>query len=219
MFKVSENKIKYTEKPIDSHVYTEKMDRIYTRYAKAYDGFMKVFPLWKKWLKSVLPYISGEKILEVSFGPAWLMRQYPKEAKLYGLDYNSRMVSRANEKMRKLGIKAELIQGNVENIPYPSSNFDTVINTMAFSGYPDGSKALNEMLRVLKPGGILLLLDYDYPLNRNFAGVAFVKFIEACGDIIKDIGAVINATEASYDRKIIGGFGSIQLFIINKKMD
>ena len=133
MFRVSKKKLKYTKKPENAHEYTEKMDKIYTRYAKAYDGFIKVFPLWKKWLKSVLPYILGERILEVSFGPAWLMTQYPKDKEIYGLDYNSIMVNRAKEKLGKKGIDAEIVKGNVENMPYPDSFFDTVINTMAFS--------------------------------------------------------------------------------------
>ncbi len=216
MFKVSEKKLKYTKKPENPHEYTEKMDKIYTRYAKAYDGFIKAFPLWKKWLTSVLPYVTGKRILEVSFGPAWLMTQYPKDKEIYGLDYNAEMVSRVKEKLGKKGVDAEIVKGNVENMPYPDSFFDTVVNTMAFSGYPDGEKAMEEMLRVLKPGGVLLLLDYDYPPDRNFAGVAFVKFIEACGDIMKDITALIEDTGAAYERIIIGGFGSVQLFIIRK---
>ena len=87
--------------------------------------------------------------------------------------------------------------------------YDTVINTMAFSGYPDGAKTLGEMLRVLKPNGVLLLLDYDFPSNRNFARIALVRLIEASGDIIKNIGALIDDTGATYERKIIGGFGSV----------
>ena len=72
------------------------------------------------------------------------------------------------------------------------------------------------MLRVLKPGGQLLILDYDFPPNSNPAGYAFVKFIELCGDIIKDIGQLITDHGATFDRTIIGGFGSIQLFIVQK---
>lgn len=216
MFKVSKRKIKYTPKPESSKSYTDKMDKIYTRYAKAYDIFVKIFPLWRKWLSEVLPYISGKKILEVSFGTAWLMTQYPRNLEVYGIDYNAKMVTRAKSKLNTLGIDSSIIKGNVENLPYSNAFFDTVINTMAFSGYPDGKKALKEMLRVLKPNGILLILDYDFPPNRNILGYALVKLIEASGDIIKDIGEIIEETDYSYKRKIVGGFGSIHLFIIRK---
>jgi ubiquinone/menaquinone biosynthesis C-methylase UbiE len=87
---------------------------------------------------------------------------------------------------------------------------------MAFSGYPDGQKAMSEMLRVIKPSGRLILLDYDYPMDRNVLGFALVRFIEMCGDIIKDIPKLIKDNHASYDKIIVGGFGSIQLFIIKK---
>lgn len=216
MCKVSKDKIKYTPQPKSSFEYTEKMDAVYTRYSKAYDVFIMLFPLWKKWLRSVLPYIEGEKILEVSFGPAWLMSQYPQDKEIFGLDYNSRMVARAKDKLKKLGIQADIREGNVEKMPYPQSCFDTVVNTMAFSGYPDGAKALGEMLRVLNPEGVLLLLDYDYPPDRNFAGVSIVRLIEASGDIMKDIRALIDDAGATYERKIVGGFGSVQLFIIRR---
>ena len=72
------------------------------------------------------------------------------------------------------------------------------------------------MLRVLKPEGVLLLLDYDYPPDRNFAGVSIVRLIEASGDIMKDIRTLIDDAGATYERKIVGGFGSVQLFIIRR---
>lgn len=42
--------------------------------AKGYDTF--IFPLWNNWIKKVIPYIKGKKILEVSFGNGYLMTQY-----------------------------------------------------------------------------------------------------------------------------------------------
>jgi len=101
-------------------------------------------------------------------------------------------------------------------MPYTDDYFDCIVNTMAFTGYPNGEKALDEMLRVIKPGGTMLLLDYDYPLNRNFFGYCFVRLIVKCGDLVKDIGSIIEKKGFKYERKIIGGFGSVQLFIIRK---
>ena len=215
--KMRKEKLTYSNVPDHYLVYTKKMDKIYTRYAKAYDCFMAVFPLWKKWLRSVLPYLQGDRILEVSFGPAYLLTQYPKDKMLFGLDYNAVMVKRAKEKMEKCNQTVDIVKGDVTDMPYPDGFFDTIVNTMAFTGYPDGQMALAEMLRVLKPDGVLLMLDYDYPKNRNVWGCYFVKLIEKCGDIIKDIGALIESNGCDYQRKIIGGFGSVQLFIIKKQ--
>ncbi|GAH36800.1 unnamed protein product, partial [marine sediment metagenome] len=69
----------------------------------------------------------------------------------------------------------------------------------------------------LKPDGVLLLLDYDYPPDSNVLGFGFVRLIEKCGDIIKNIEQLLHDRNCSYQRKLISGFGSIQLFIIRKK--
>ena len=217
MFKVKEEKLIYDHPPHDGQAYTDQMDNIYTRFAKAYDGFIAVFPLWKKWLKTVLPYVQGDKLLDVSFGPGFLFCCYPKSMTLHGLDYNETMVTRMREKATKQGIEVDIVKGNVEAMPYADKSFDTVVNTMAFSGYPDGAKAISEMLRVLRDDGVLLLLDYDYPDNRNVFGYGMVRLISKSGDIIKDIGKQLKAAPCTYERKVVGCFGSVQLFIIKKQ--
>lgn len=217
MLRVPKNWCSYTRKPSDSKAYTDKMDRLYSRFAVAYDRFIKVAPFWSRWLGHVLPYVQGGRVLEVSFGPGYLLTKYPPICRVYGLDFNERMVRRAKVKVMAVGGKAKLIQGNVEAMPYPDGFFDVVVNTMAFSGYPDGKSAMVEMLRVLKPGGQLLLLDYDYPENRNVGGWLMVRFIELCGDIMKDIGGILDELKVSYERIEIGCFGSVQLFLIRKQ--
>lgn len=211
--KVKSEKFRYADVPSDRKEYTDRMDKIYTRWTKAYDKFIRVFPPWRKWLESVMPYIRGTKLLEVSFGTGYLLTQFPNNLEVSGLDYNKDMVEWARAK----NTGAVLVQGNVENMPYPDASFDTVVNTMAFSGYPDGDRALREMLRVLKPGGRLLLLDYDYPPDGNLVGYLVVRFIEKCGDLMKDIGRMIDKTGCGYQRKYIGACKSVQLFIVDKE--
>ena len=186
--------------------------------AKGYGVFMTVFPGWKKWIRSVIPHIRGEKILEVSFGNGYLMTQYATDRfEIHGIDYNRQMLRMAEKKTRKLNFDIRLVQGNVEKLPYADASFDTVINTMAFTAYPDGDKALSEMKRVLKPGGRLLLVDFDFPGNRNLFGYLIVKFWEWCGDVMKDIHFLLLKYDFDFRDKALGLFGSVHLFVATRK--
>lgn len=218
MFKVKTEKLKYTDLSGIPSGYTDKMNKMYNWMAKIYDAFILIFPLWKKWLKKVIPHIDGKKILEVSFGSGYLMTQYASDKyEIYGIDYNEKMLEKTARKMKKMNVQAQLSQGNVEKLPYPENTFDIVINTMAFTGYPDGDKALGEMNRVLRKGGKLLLLDFDYPDNRNVTGYIIVRLVEKLGDIIKDIKSLLVKNEFEFEDFSIGGFGSVHLFIAEKK--
>ncbi len=218
ILKVKPERIKYTDLSKIASDYTEKMNNEYNWMAKAYGLFMTIFPLWKKWIKMVIPHIRGKKILEVSFGNGYLMTQYASDKyEINGIDYNEKMLEIATKKMAKTKITAHLSQGNVEKLPFPDNTFDTVINTMAFTGYPNGDKAMSELKRVLKKEGSLLLVDFDYPNNRNRLGYMMVKLFEKFGDIIKDINSLLMQHNFTYQDIPVGGWGSVHLFIAKKK--
>lgn len=214
---VKQSDIVYRDAPADGHSYTVKMDKYYDKAARLYNGFMTVFPLWKRWISSVHPYIKGEKILEVSFGPGYLLERIAAEYECYGIDFNQSMVELARNRLEKKKLNAFLVKGNVESLPYDNDMFDCLVNTMAFTGYPDGLKAMGEMIRVLKPGGRLLLVDFDYPENRNFGGFVIAKIIDGSGDILKNIKLMAESSNAECQRIPVGAFGSVSLFIITKK--
>jgi ubiquinone/menaquinone biosynthesis C-methylase UbiE len=217
LFQVKQTKIIYRGTPSDGLSYTMKMDKSYDLMAKFYNGFMMLFPLWKKWISAVLPLLWGHKILEVSFGPGYLLEKCAAPYECHGIDFNQTMVEMAGRRLARKKLSASLIRGNVEALPYESDSFDSVINTMAFTGYPDGDKALEEMIRVVKPEGRLLIVDFDYPENRNFLGYAIAKFIDCSGDILKDIETQLGAQKVDFLRQSIGAFGSVNLYIVTKK--
>ena len=207
----------YAGKPGNPLEYTARLDREYSRYAGLYDWAVKLLPLWKTWIKAVVPHIEGERVLEVSFGTGYLMTQYADRFETFGIDYNPRMVEIAGENLRSKGFKAALVQASVEALPFPDNYFDSIVNTMAFTGYPDGEKAMSEFYRVLKPGGKLLLVDFIYPSNRNILGYALTRLMERGGDIIKNIPHILREFPFDYTEKEVGGFGSVHLYIATKR--
>ena len=127
------------------------------------------------------------------------------------------MLEITSKKILSKKINAKLSIANVEKLPFQDSTFDTVINTMAFTGYPNGDKAMSELKRVLKKGGKLLLVDFDYPKERNLIGFLIVRLWEKLGDIIKDINSLLIKYDFDYKDLPVGGFGSVHLFIAEKK--
>ena len=188
----------------------------YSKYAKLYDLAVKVLPVWKTWIKSVLPHIQGPAVLEASFGTGYLLTQYANRFDVFGIDYNRTMVDLAKQNLARRGYTAQLQQANVESLPYPDQAFDSIVNTMAFSGYPDADKAMSEFKRVLKPDGRILLVDFVYPKDNNFLGTQLTALMDNAGDIIRDLDAVFSRHGLRFRRQPIGGFGSVCLYIAGK---
>ncbi len=213
---MSKQTVHEVESLVDDN-FTEKNNATYTKIAKGYDLFVKVLPLWKNWITKAIPHIQGPRVLEVSFGTGYLLTQYADRFDTHGIDYNEKMVTIANENLKAKGYKANLIQGSVESLPYENDSFDCLVNTMAFTGYPDAHKAMSELYRVLKPGGKLVMLDINYPKNGGVLGTMLTRFWSAAGDIIRDMDEVFNAYEFDYTTEEIGGFGSVHLTIAYKR--
>lgn len=206
----------YSPEPEDQKEYTKKFDHFYTRFAPFYDRLVKWFPLWRNWLQKALPHLQGPRVLEISFGTGYLLTQYADYFETYGIEYNKTMALTTQGNLEQVSLKANLQVGDVAALPYASGSFDTIVNTMAFTGYPDATQALSEMRRVLRPGGKLVMIDVNYPANSNWPGVLFTRAWAAGGDIIRDMGDLFQQFEFTFAETEIGGFGSIHLYIATR---
>ncbi len=198
------------------HEFTEKNNLVYSKIARAYDCFIKLLPFWKNWITQAIPHIQGKNVLEVSFGTGLLLTHYADKFDTCGIDYNAKMVEIANKNIEHKNISAELRQGNVESLPYKKNSFDTVINTMAFSGYPNSIKAMSELKRVLKNNGRLIIIDINYPNDMNLPGRLLTKLWMSLGDVVRDMGNLFKKYDFEYSDTEIGGFGSVHLYIAKK---
>lgn len=206
----------YSNEPEDPQGFTDTFDRRYSRFARLYDTAVKILPVWRRWLRQALPAIEGPRVLEVSFGTGWLMTQYAARFTTHGVDLNEALVAVARRNLARAGVHAQLRQGAVERLPYPDASFDTVVNTMAFTGYPDGARAAAELARVLRPGGRLVVIDIGYPHDDNLIGVLLVEAWKHAGDLIRDLPTVLTGAGLSVTDEEIGGWGSVHRYLAIK---
>lgn len=206
----------FSKEPTEPEEHIQGFDKFYTRFALGYDWLVKTLPVWKNWIAAAIPWIKGPDVLEVSFGTGYLLCQYADRFNSYGIDYNQRLARIANSNLRRTGKSATLLIGDVGALPYKSETFDTLVNTMAFTAYPDGNLAFSEMSRVLKPRGRIVMVDICYPLDGNLIGRTLTKAWKASGDIIRDMPLLFKQFNFDFTDEEIGGYGSVHLFVAYK---
>jgi ubiquinone/menaquinone biosynthesis C-methylase UbiE len=102
---------------------------------------------------------TGE-VLEVAIGTGLNLEHYPPDVALTGIELSPAMLAIARRRADDLDRPVELRVGDAEALDIPSATFDTVVCTFSLCAIPDHRKALVEMARVLRPGGLLLLADH-----------------------------------------------------------
>jgi ubiquinone/menaquinone biosynthesis C-methylase UbiE len=98
--------------------------------------------------------------LEVAVGTGLNLPHYPRDVQLTGVEWSPRMLRLAQRRADGLGREVDFRVGDAQRLPLPDARFDTVVCTFALCCIPDDRRALAEMSRVLRPGGLLLLADH-----------------------------------------------------------
>jgi ubiquinone/menaquinone biosynthesis C-methylase UbiE len=105
---------------------------------------------------------AGSAILEVAPGPGYLAVELARLGngfKLSGLDISHSFVRMARENAARAGVAIDFQHGDVAHMPFASESFDYVVCQAAFKNFPDPVAALDEIHRVLRPGGQVSILD------------------------------------------------------------
>lgn len=102
--------------------------------------------------------VCGTMLLDVGCGDAVLsVRLAAAGAEVTGVDTDPRMLAAARERARNSGEAIAFVQANVLSLPFPDSSFDTVVAVAVLCFIEDIERAVEEMARVLRPGGRLVL--------------------------------------------------------------
>ncbi|MFG1644521.1 class I SAM-dependent methyltransferase [Amycolatopsis sp. NPDC049252] len=139
----------------------ERWTRYWDRKSATYDAEMgiwdrRLFGDSREW---ACGQATGE-VLEVAVGTGLNLPCYPADVVLTGLDLSAGMLDIARERARGLGREVTLREGSADGMPFADASFDTVVCTFGLCAIPDHVAAVGEMVRVLRPGGRLILVDH-----------------------------------------------------------
>ncbi len=109
-------------------------------------------------LKAMLGGVHGRAILDAGCGDGTFALELARSgANVVGVDADREMIAAAQEAARAAGAKAQFEVGRIEALPFPDASFDAAVAVTVLCLVADPARAMAEMERVLKPGGILAL--------------------------------------------------------------
>jgi demethylmenaquinone methyltransferase/2-methoxy-6-polyprenyl-1,4-benzoquinol methylase len=121
--------------------------------------------LWKQFTIAQSGVREGSRILDIAGGTGDLALAFAKRAgdrgQVWLTDINNAMLTIGRDRLVDAGIKTAAAQCDAEKIPFPSDYFDCVTVAFGLRNMTRKDLALGEMLRVLKPGGRLLVLEFS----------------------------------------------------------
>ncbi len=121
----------------------------------------------------------GSTVLEVAPGPGYFCIELAKlgDYKITGLDISHTFVEIASKKAAHASARVDFQQGNASAMPFPDNSFDFLLCRAAFKNFGEPVRALQEMCRVLKPGGWGLIID----LRKDAS-------MESINEMVKEMG-------------------------------
>jgi ubiquinone/menaquinone biosynthesis C-methylase UbiE len=167
--------------------------------------------------KKLLSKATG-KILEVACGTGQNFPLFTANSEITAVDLSPRMLEFARKNAIKHGLNVNLAVMDAEHLEFPEENFDTVVSTLSTCTFPNPVKALQEMKRVCRPDGLILLLEHghsNFPWLANFQDRhEYQHYQEHAGcrwnqdplDLVQSAGIKVLKSK----RSILGMFHSIE---------
>lgn len=153
---------------------------------------------WRKKIIRLLMLENPQTVLDVATGTADLSimaaRKIPG-SHFTGVDISEKMIERGRKKIsrHKLEKNIELRSGAAENLPFPDNSFDNAMVAFGVRNFQDLNSGLKEMLRVIKPGKKIFILEFSQP--RGFFKLVYHIYFKL---YLPVAGWIISGNKAAY---------------------
>lgn len=183
----------------------EGIRKLFDNIAGDYDRLNHILSLnidksWRrKAVKEIADSVEPLNILDEACGTCdftiEIAKGAPQGSKVTGIDLSEGMLQIGIEKCCKEGITAELQTGDCEAMPYEDETFDRIGVAFGVRNFENLPKGLTEMLRVLKPGGKLVILELSIPRNPIIRWCYKLYFLK----ILPAIGGWVSGNRSAYE--------------------
>jgi len=168
-----------------------KVNDLFASIARRYDllNDLQSFGLHRLWKRRVVQLAkvqNGNRALDLCCGTGDIALALARQgAETTGLDFSEKMLKVAKRRSEKLEVRSpnksphlalrtpHFIQGDAQQIPFPENSFDIVTVGYGLRNLASWEKGLEEMLRVAKPGGRIVVLEFGKPANLIWRTVYF----------------------------------------------
>ena len=141
---------------VDGHL----IERLYTRCAGIYDWLCgPLLQAGRKQAMQQLALESGDEVLEIGIGTGLTAPLYPRDCKVTGIDVSESMLQQAAQRIGANG-NIRLFKMDASRLAFPDESFDVVYAAYVMTVVPDPVAALQEMRRVCRVGGHIVLLNH-----------------------------------------------------------
>lgn len=155
----------------------KQVEKMFDTISTNYDGLNRVisFGIDVKWRKKVVQLVGNtnpDAVLDIATGTGDLAINLTKTGanRIVGLDLSEGMLAVGRKKIgeKNLSEQIEMVQGDSEALPFEDNSFDAITVAFGVRNFEDLEKGLSEIHRVLKPGGIFVVLETSVPTKFPF---------------------------------------------------
>ncbi len=173
--------------------------RMFAGVAPRYDLLNRVLSLgidrrWRREVVSSLSLESGDRVLDVCCGTGDLALEIAPRARCAACDFTWEMLTRAQQKSTRAGAPIRLAAADALRLPFPSGSFDAATVGFGVRNLEDLGAGLRELRRVLRPGGVLAILEFSQPTHFLLRGL-YRFYLHG---LLPVIGRVLSKRQGAY---------------------